>query len=227
MSNSGVFRLKDKKILIISPHPDDEAICAGGLIMRAKKEKAEVFVVYMAMGTSRQFHNGQTLEKDRISEAQKASEVGGFKYKVGFYDVSTKVDSLMQKQLIEKIEDTNFEFKADIVIIPNRNSYNQDHRAVAWASITAFRPTSLRPRPQIILEMEEPQIWPYATNVNFYVDISDVFEQKIELYKCHKTQVMDDPSPRSIENLERIAGLRGSDIGVQYAESFNLLRGQL
>lgn len=216
-------------ILIISPHPDDEAICAGGLIMRAKKQGDKVFVLYMATGTSRQFMNGETLESQRIKEADEAAKYGGFKFKIAFQGISTKIDTVPQKQLIEMIEDTVKEVKPNLVVIPFRNSYSQDHRAVATASVSALRPIpeSLHPQPQIILELEEASIWPTASNPNFFVDISDFMEEKIGLYKCHKSQLTEDPQYRSPENLKRLAGFRGSEIGVKYAEAYTLLKGQL
>ena len=221
--------LKNKKILIISSHPDDEAICSGGLIMLAKKRGWEVFVLYMATGTSRQFVNGETLESQRTDEAYSASEYGGFELDIAFTNISTKIDTIPQKELIEYIENVTKDFKPEIVVIPYRNSYSQDHRAVAEACISAFRPIpeSIHPQPKMILEIEEPTSWPTPSTPNFYVDITDVMDEKIELYKCHKSQFTKDPQYRSPENLRRLAGFRGSEIGVKYAEAYNLLKGQL
>lgn len=223
------MNLKDKKILIVSSHPDDEAICSGGLIMKAKKEDGDVFVLYVSTGKSRQFTNGETKEDDRINEAIKASDYGNFGYKIALRGTSTKLDQMLQKVIIEEIENIVQDFKPEIVVIPYRNSYAQDHRAVAEASISALRPMphNLHHQPKMILEIEEATRWPVASNPNFYVDISDVMDEKIELYKCHKTQIVEHPHPRSFENLRRLAGLRGSEIGVKYAEAYNLLRGQL
>lgn len=223
------MKLKNKKILIISPHPDDEAICCGGLIMKAKKDGDKVFVLYMSTGGSRQFTNGETKEDDRIDEAFKAAAHGGFEMDIAFRGTSTKVDTIPQKELIEYIENVVQDFKPDIAVIAYRNSYAQDHRAVAEASISAFRPMPghLHHQPKMILEYEEATRWPSASNPNFYIDISDVMEEKINLYKCHTTQFVEDPHPRSYENLRRLAGLRGTEIGVKYAEAYNLLRGQL
>lgn len=223
--------LKDKKILVIAPHPDDEAICAGGLIMRAKAEKAEVYVLYMATGASRQFTtgSGETIEDQRILEAHNASEYGGFNHGIGFTNISTKIDTLPQKEIIEAIENVVRAFNPDIAVIPYLNSYNQDHRAVATAAVTALRPIpeNLHPQPHLILEMEEPTTWPTGSQPNFYVDISNYFEQKLELYKCHESQLVKEPHHRSFENLRRLAGFRGSEIGVKYAEAYRLLKGQI
>lgn len=224
--------LKNKRILIISPHIDDEAICSGGLIMLAKKEKAKVFVCYIANGKTRQFisKSGQAPVDVRLKEAEKASKYGNFAYSIVYQeDEIMRLDSLPQKDLIQSIEDTLVFFKPDIVVIPNQNSFNQDHRAVGTASMTALRPLpkNLRYQPKMILEMEEPYSWPVSLATNFYIDISEVFDQKIELYKLYATQVPQDPFPRSIENLTRLAGMRGCDISVKYAEGYRLLKGQL
>lgn len=220
------MNLKEKRILVISSHPDDEAICSGGLIMRAKKERAKVFVLYMATGTSRQFMNGETLEDQRIEEAISASIYGEFDYEIEFKGISTKIDTLPQKELIECIENVVADFKPHVVVIPYRNSYSQDHRAVAQACISALRPIpeNLHPQPEMILEIEEPTTWPTPSTPNFFVDITDVMEEKIELYKCHASQLTQDPQYRSPENLRRLAGFRGSEIGVKYAEAYNLLK---
>ncbi len=223
------MNLKNKRILIVSSHIDDEAICSGGLIMRAKKEEANVFVIYMSTGTSRQFTNGETTENDRIGEAVNASDYGNFGHEIAFKGTSTNLDMFSQKKMIEYIENITKLFKPEIVVIPYQQSYSQDHRAVAQACISAFRPIpeNLHPQPKMILEIEEPTTWPVASQPNFYVDISDVFEEKLKLYACHKTQMVQEPHYRSFENLRRLAGFRGSEIGVKYAEAYRFLRGQL
>jgi LmbE family N-acetylglucosaminyl deacetylase len=61
---------------------------------------------------------------------------------------------MLQKEIIEAIEDIVQDFKPTIVVIPYRDSYSQDHRAVASASISAFRPIpqELHHQPRMILE---------------------------------------------------------------------------
>lgn len=224
--------LKGKKVLIIAPHPDDEAICCGGLIMLAKKIEAVVFVMFGSIGNSRQLLTGKTNSANRLDEAKKASEYGGFKYSIMFQgEEFMKLDIVPQKRLIEKIEDKIEEFKPDIVCVPFRDSFDQDHRALFSASITALRPIpkNLRHQPKIILEAEEPYNWTNRDQFkpNFYFDISEIFKEKIELLKCHTTQLREDPFPRSPQNLERLSGIRGTEIGVKYAEGYNLLKASL
>lgn len=95
--------LSGKKILIIAPHPDDEAICCGGLIMLAKKAGSKVFVMYGSIGSSRQLVTGKTDPANRMNEAKKASEYGGFEYSIMFQGKEfMKLDSVPQKKLIEE-----------------------------------------------------------------------------------------------------------------------------
>lgn len=224
------MNLKGKKILVVVGHPDDEAISCGGLIMKAKAEKAKVFVMYMATGDSRQFMNGETKQDRRIEEVVDASKYGGFNYSIAFTNVSTKLDVSPQKDLIEAIEDRVKTFKPDIVVIPYTDSYNQDHRAVSTACITALRPIpqDLHHQPEMILEMEEPYSWPNAFNPNFYVDITDFMIEKMNLYKKHASQIPQNiKHSRSIVTLMMTASVRGTQIGVGEAEAYKLLKGQM
>lgn len=221
--------LKDKKLLIIAPHPDDEAICNGGLIALAKKEGSLVYVLYMSIGESRQFLTKKTDPRERLAESKKAALTGNFKYEVAFTGKPfMRLDSMPQKDLIEKIEDVSENFKPNIVVIPFRYSFDQDHRAAATACITTFRPIprNLRHQPNMIIESEEPYTWTTQDHFspNVFFDISNVFDEKIKLLKCHKTQIRKDPFSRSPDNLRRLAGIRGCNAGVQYAEAYNLLK---
>lgn len=223
---------KISRILIIAPHPDDEAICNGGLIMKAKAKQIEVHVLFGSIGNSRQFLTQETNANLRLKELKKAAMYGNYTYDVMFEgDEFMRLDAVPQKHLIEKIEDTYQSFKPDLVTIPFRYSFDQDHKALALACLTAFRPLppTLRYQAKFILESEEPYTWPSDIGFvpNFFVDITNHFKEKIKLLKCHKTQLRDDPFPRSPNNLLRLAGLRGCEIGVELAESYKLLKGQL
>jgi LmbE family N-acetylglucosaminyl deacetylase len=226
------------KLLVISPHPDDEALGAGGLIGKAIKEKARVMIYYLTAGDSRQLVTGQTDGKTRLKEIDSVKKLTGAKVKVEYVGKEfCRLDTVPQKDLIERIEDVIEEFKPSMVTIPSYYSYNQDHRALYEACITALRPTpkDVRHFTATVLEYGEPYIWgvkpPEAHNV--YLDLNqklgkgDLFDFKIALYKCHKTQVRTGVFPRSPENLKHQAHITGREIGIAMAESYRLLRSEI
>lgn len=225
------MNLKNKRILVIAPHPDDEMICAGGLIAKATRESSEVFVLYMAVGSCRQLVTGKTDEKTRIEETVKVSEFLNFKFKFQFVgDEFMKLDSLPQKSLIDPIEDTIQAFKPEIVVIPYQHSFDQDHRAVFLSALTALRPIpkEIRHFVKTVLEWEEPCSWGTgpAFKPNFYVALDEeLLNLKLKGLSFHKSQLRDEPFTRSPENLTRLAKLRGGEIGRAYAEAYVMRRG--
>ena len=57
-----------------------------------------------------------------------------------------------------------------------------------------------------------------------FVDISQVFEKKLEIMRIYESELGDHPFPRSERNLKALATLRGATAGCEYAESFMLLK---
>lgn len=228
------------RILIISPHPDDEAIGAGGLIGKALKEKAAVMIYYLTAGDSRQLVIGKTDSIKRLKEINEVKKFTKAKIKVEYVgEEFCRLDTLPQKDIIEHVEDVVEEFKPTLVAIPSYYSYNQDHRALYEASITALRPTpkGIRHNVSTVIEFGEPYYWGVnsAPSPNLFLDLTEkfknggpskenLFDFKIKLYKCHKTQVRNGVFARSPENLKHQAHVFGREIGVELAEGYRLLR---
>ena len=59
---------------------------------------------------------------------------------------------------------------------------------------------------------------------NYFVDISETLDKKIEAVKQYTNEINDYPHPRSLEAEKNRAGYRGSKIGKDYAESFVVFR---
>jgi len=219
----------ESRILVVAPHPDDEIISCGGLILRATKAKAKVHVLFGAVGKCRQLVTGKTDENSRLEETKQVARHCGYTYEFMFVgDEFMRLDSLPQKALIDKVEDAVAKFKPDAVVIPYAGSYDQDHRALHTACITALRPTpqKIRHFVPLVLEAEEPYDWtcgePFAPD--FFVDISGILEDKIKALKLHSTQYRKEPFARSGENIARLAQLRGKSAGTDAAEAYRLRR---
>lgn len=224
------LELKNKKILIISPHPDDEIIGCGGLIAKCKELQSKVKVVYMCTGESRQLVSGSTNSNSRINEIEDVSKYGNFQYQIIFENkYFVELDSIPQKKIVDPIEDIIEEFKPNIVLLPHGDSYNQDHRATFTACITALRPTphDVRHFVETILIFEEPYAWTVKDifKPNVYLDLDGVENEKIKLMALHKSQDRPFPFARSGENLMARLKIRGSEAGLKYAEAYVLLRG--
>ena len=59
---------------------------------------------------------------------------------------------------------------------------------------------------------------------NFYIDISDYLDMKLAAFRCHASQMRPEPHHASVENVERLARLRGSEVSVTAAEAFECHR---
>ena len=66
---------------------------------------------------------------------------------------------------------------------------------------------------------------PNATfNPNYFIDISEYLERKLEVLAIYRSELGVFPFPRSAEAIRALATYRGSSSGFVAAEAFQLLR---
>ena len=216
------------KILVISPHPDDETLGCGGTILKHKDLGDKI---YWLIITNIDVRNG--WKKDIVEERQKETETIA-----GMYDFektfkldypAAKLDVIPIQEIIESISKVIFEIKPEIIYLPNRSDVHTDHQITfkaVYSCTKNFRYPFIRKilMYETLSETEFAPTLPENTFIpNVFVDITKYFEKKLEIYKIYKSELMKKPLPRSSEVIESIAKYRGSRIGKKYAESFQLI----
>lgn len=127
-----------KKILVIAPHPDDELLGAGGMIIRNIKEGNEVYVCVVTIGTAPLFDPdmGKKNNQDAV-DCHKAIGIT----KSYFLDLpSTMLEGIPRHELNGKILDVVREVQPEEVFIPHYGDMQKDHQMVADAAMVAVRP---------------------------------------------------------------------------------------
>jgi len=220
-------------ILVVMPHPDDETFSCGGTIVRARDRGAAVYVMVVSAGDLRHCRGEQqeVSGETRVAELEQAmSCLGVTEYTVVYRDSERhmRLDALPRRELVGQIERESElaidKVRPHAVILP-APSYNQDHEAVFRAGFAACRPhlSSDKHFVPIVLSADAPQLgWRVEPlQFNVYVDISGPYlRRKLEAHACHRSQVRPEPHHASLENLERLARLRGSEVAVEAAEAF-------
>ncbi len=227
---------RGQRVLVISPHPDDETYGCGGTIAKVKASGGEVFVIVGSAGDLRHYNADHPVVRgsQRVEELRAAMQVLGVDgYEVLFEDSHRhlRLDALPRRDLVTLLErEARYSIdrvRPTAVILPHP-SYNQDHEALFRAGFAACRPHLPEHKPfvRLVLSCDAPQLcWsPAPFHPNFYVDISEFLEVKLRALRCHASQLRPDPHHGSVANVERLARLRGSEISVQAAEAFRCHR---
>ena len=217
-----------KKILVIAPHPDDEILGAGGMIIKNIKEGNEVYICVVTIGTAPLFD--PELGKKNNQDCADCHKVIGIK-KTYFLDLpSTMLETIPRYELTGKILNVVREIQPDEVYIPHYGDMQKDHQMVADAAMVAVRPKYF---PQVkrvyAYETLSETGWnaPSVANEfipNVWMDITDVLEEKIEALKYFTLQISDFPDPRSEDAVRALAMYRGSQMFYKAAEAFQLIR---
>jgi LmbE family N-acetylglucosaminyl deacetylase len=224
--------LAESRILVLAPHADDETFACGGTIAKAKALGGEVFVVCVSVGDLDMYgaDEPRVSGRRRIEELAEAMAVLGVDgHDVLFTDAERhmRLDALPRRDLVALFErDSRYaidRIRPDLLILPSRCS-NQDHDAVFRAGFTACRPGLPEAKAFVgaVLSADQPQLcWsPETFKPNLYVDISDFLDVKLAAHACHASQLRPPPHHGSVENLERLARLRGAEVSLEAAEAF-------
>ncbi len=217
------------KVLVISPHPDDEVLGVGGTMHRLAREGHDVTVAIVTKGWEPLFPDAQ-VEQVRV-EARAANAALGVKT-VRFMDLPvTKLHALPEHELNAVFDRLIDEERPELVFLPFPGDRHEDHRQVFDACMVALRPVASRAFVKRILCYEtvsethwvagriepafEPQLW---------FDISDDLQAKLDAMSSYASQVRPAPDARSLEAISALATWRGSIVGMPAAEVFVLVR---
>lgn len=201
-----------KNVLVLAPHTDDGELGAGGTIKKLIDNGANVtYVAFSIAEESVPKGFPKNILETEVKEATKRLGVQNliiYKYKVRKLNFSRQE---ILENLIELKKNNNF----DLVILPSLNDVHQDHITISKEGIRAFKRTTI---------MGYELIWnnlSFDTQCFVKLDKSHV-ECKVNSLKAYKSQGFRDYL--SEDFIFSLAKTRGVQIGVEYAEAFEIIR---
>ena len=219
--------MKNKRILVIAAHPDDEILGCGGTISKLKNENF-IEVLFMTNGVS-----SRGNDKKQILRRRKAC-LNLFKHlslpiPKNFNFPDNEMDKIPLLRIVKKIEEKIRIYRPDTIITHYSHCLNVDHKITYEAVITACRPVNeLSVKKILSFEVPSSTDWALYKGKNFqpnyFVDISKHLKNKINLIKFYKEELRNYPHSRSITAIKALASVRGVSCGVKYAEGFYLNR---
>lgn len=201
-----------EKYLIITAHPDDAEIAAGGTLAKLAKNGCKVKNLIVSIPTE--------VEIRKI-EAKKSSNILGIEHEFLDVDHPCTVEDISLFQLTTKIDEKISEFQPDVIITHWDNDSHQDHRILSNVVQTCLRKYNC----DLYLFEQINQgniIKSNQFTPNIYVDISDFMNLKLDSIKEHKSQ-MTGYMTHYLEDVLKLGLWRGHQSKTTYAECFRLV----
>lgn len=218
-----------KNVIVISAHPDDEILGAGGTLLKHKSKGDNLaWVIVTSMTEKQGFSKFKIAEREK--EIKKVSQMVGFSkvYRLNYPVVNLNSDSM--NEMVPKISSIFLEFVPEIIYVMNRSDSHSDHR-YTFNSVLSCTKSFRYPFIKKILMYEcisetefAPQLHEKVFIPNYFVDISNFFKQKLKIMQVYESELGEHPFPRSERNIEALATFRGASVGVEYAESFQIIK---
>tara|TARA_B100000029_G_scaffold502908_2_gene578950 strand:+ start:301 stop:969 length:669 start_codon:yes stop_codon:yes gene_type:complete len=216
-----------KKILIISPHPDDETLGCGGTILKNIKNGHQVH--WLNMTTMKKSDGFSKKKIDlRAKEIKKVIKLYNFKTYKSFNFSTAKLDVYPLKDIIKELNNVIRKIKPETIYIPSIYDNHTDHKITHEAVKSCFKWFRQKSVKKVLTYEVLSE-----TNISFnrkkqflpnvYENISNFLNKKINIMKIYSSEISKHPFPRSKRAIISLAVLRGTQSGFKYAEAFELL----
>ncbi len=222
------MKKKNKVVLVLAPHPDDETLGCGGTLLNHRERGDELHWLIVTKMTKRNYSREQIIV--RASEIKEVAQQYSFSelHNLNFEAASLNSENL--GNLISAVSKVIQKIKPAIVYCPFYGDVHTDHywvyRAVI-ACVKSFRAPSIE-KIMCYETLSETDFG--ATNQSgqffpqVFIDVSSQINKKIEIMKLYKSEIHEGAGPRSVKTIESLASVRGAVAGVASAEAFQLLR---
>ena len=215
------------KSLVISPHPDDEVLGAGGTLFKRKKQKKDLY--WIIVTKIKPNNSNKKKIAQRSIEIMKVAKFFGFKKTFQYNFYTTELNNNSKKKLINEFTETFKKIKPNEIFVPHFSDVHSDHQVISEVISTCTKNFRF-PFIKKILAYEVLSETDFNLNrkkaffPNYYEDITDFLSKKKNAMKIYKSELKNFPFPRSIKSIDALAKYRGSQIGKKAAESFELLK---
>lgn len=229
--------LRNKKIMIVVAHPDDELLGLGATLHKLIADyNVRTHVVILGEGiTSRS--DERDVEKWKKELETHRKNIKSAQDSIGYHSNSifdfpdNRFDTVALLDIIKVIEKEKQSFQPEVIFTHHGGDVNIDHQRTFEAVITACRPLE-NETVKTIITFETPSgtEWRSPTDPrhflpNLFFGVSkDNLDAKIEGMESYEFERRKYPHPRSPEALKIQAQRCGVVIGARFAEAFCLVR---
>ena len=195
--------------LIVAPHPDDESLGMGGTIIKARKARYPVKIVFV---TSGELFADPIIRKE---EAQRAVCTLGLSNKdMVFWEIPDGKVLEHKEIFVQKFVEAINSFQPSTIFLPSFIEHHADHRATARFAWETLEKKAF----------DVKSIWLYEVYnlhaFNRLIDISDVFRQKEKAVCKYKSQLEKLPYHKFVRALNFFRSLYLCHLGAKYVEAF-------
>ena len=217
-----------KRVLVISPHPDDETLGVGGSIAKLINQGHDVYILTVS-GHLPPLYDREDYDKT-VDEAHKAYDILGITHSKFLEIPATMIGDEPVHSLNNKISSVINKYRPNFVFCPFPDRHI-DHKLVFESTLVATRPVQAGSDIELVAAYEtlsethwnapyiEPNFIP-----NLVIDISKYINQKVEAMKCYRSQLTINKGPRSVKAVKALAQFRGSQSGFDFGEALFIIR---
>ncbi|AEY67377.1 PIG-L family deacetylase [Clostridium sp. BNL1100] len=195
-----------KRIIVLAPHCDDEVLGCGGTILEYLKKQCQVVIIYL------------TLDKEKKRKIEALNAWNSFDNIVQeFFSFEDSMLSSSENDCVNKLCELIQKYNPDIIFTPWFIDMHNDHRAtstfLAHSLKAILTNTAISTQYIACYEVNFP------VYINYSINITKSFEQKIEILKNYVSQ-----NPEHLENvIKNLNKYRAEQIGLRqilWAEAY-------
>ncbi len=218
------------KILVISAHPDDETLGCGATLLKHHASGDAIHWLIATKPTSPQW-DAETIKKksDEVTSVAEAYNVTSL---TRLEHPSTKMESIPLTHIIEDIRGCIGRIRPDQVYTVYGGDTHTDHQIVYRSTMSVLKPSHMsyfnvtRVLAFETLSSTEANAPHMDANFvpNIFNDVTEFIDHKLKIMALYKSELLEEPHPRSLEGIRTLSRYRGITVGVPYAEAFMLCR---
>jgi LmbE family N-acetylglucosaminyl deacetylase len=201
-------------LLVLAPHTDDGEFGCGGTIARFVSEGHQVhYVAFSAAEKSVDPLFPRDILRKEVTEATAILGIPRDNLQVLSFEV--RDFPAHRQEILEEMVRLNADLKPDLVMLPSTCDTHQDHQTISLEGFRAFKKTSI-----LGYELAWNNL-NFATNT-FVILREEHIARKADALARYKSQA--GRAYATAEYVRNLASVRGTQIGVAYAEAFESIR---